>query len=223
MNQIIHGDCIEKMKQIEENSIDLIITDPPYNISRKTNFHTMKWHRGTSMDYWEWDKWFDICSYLKEFPRILKKWWNVVIFNDWKNLWDIAKKMQELWIEPKRCLVLNKSNPAPFNRDRLFVNDVEFAIWGTYKDKWTFNRELPLEKCIINTTVQSKKLHPTMKDLKIFEKLIKILSNKWDMVLDIFAWSWTTWVACQNTSRNYILIEKEKQYIDIINQRLLWN
>lgn len=123
-------------------------------------------------------------------------------------------------IEPKRCIVLSKSNPAPFNRDRLFVNDVEFAIWGTFGKGWKFNRQLPLEKCVIPTKVQSKKLHPTMKDLTVIEKLISLLSNKEDTLLDMFAGSGTTGVACKNLNRNFILIEKEPEYIEIINKRL---
>lgn len=112
------------------------------------------------MDFGEWDKGFDITGYIKLFPRILKENANVVIFNAWENLGEIAKVCREFNIAPKRCLVLSKSNPAPFNRDRMFVNDVEFAIWGVYNSKnkpskWTFNRENLLEKCVIPTTVQS--------------------------------------------------------------------
>lgn len=72
MNKVIQGDCLEVMKKIPDKSIDMILTDPPYNISRETNFHTLKGHRGTSMDYGEWDKGFDITTYIKELPRLLK-------------------------------------------------------------------------------------------------------------------------------------------------------
>jgi site-specific DNA-methyltransferase (adenine-specific) len=221
-NKIIHWDCIIEIEKLIEQwvMVDAIITDPPYNISRKTNFHTMKGHKRTSFDFWEWDKDFDLTSYIDKIPQILKEWGNVVIFNDWKNLWIIGKKMQEVWITPKRCLVINKSNPAPFNRDRMFVNGIECAIWWTYWGKWTFNREQPLEKCIIKSQVQNKKLHPTMKDLKVIEKLIRLLTNEWDLVLDCFAWSWTTWLAAKNLNRNFILIEKEKEYVDAIYKRL---
>jgi len=91
-NQIIQGDCIEIMKGIPDNYIDAVITDPPYNISRNTNFDTLKGHRGTSMDYGDWDKNFNITLWIKELPRILKSGANVVIFNCWENLGDIAKK-----------------------------------------------------------------------------------------------------------------------------------
>ena len=220
-NKIIQGDCLEVMKDIPDKSIDCIITDPPYNISRETNFHTLKQHRGTGMDFGEWDKDADILSYINEIPRILKDGANVLIFNCWENLGDIAKIMRKNNIEPKRCLVLSKSNPAPFNRDRLFVNDVEFALWGVFTNKkWTFNRQDKLQMCVIPTKVQQRKLHPTMKDINVIEKLVKILTNEGDTVLDLFAGSGTTGVACKNLNRNFILIEKEQEYIDIINKRL---
>jgi DNA modification methylase len=62
-------------------------------------------------------------------PNCLIENANVVIFNDWKNLGKIREECEKNNIFIKRCLVLNKSNPAPFNRDRMFVNDVEFALW----------------------------------------------------------------------------------------------
>ena len=219
--ELIKGNCLEEMKNISDKSIDMILIDPPYNISRKTNFHTMHGHRGTSMDYGEWDKGFDIIGYISSFPRILKDGANLVIFSAWKNCGDIAKEMEKNGIIPKRCLVLNKSNPAPFNRERLFVNDVEFAVWGVYKKKWTFNRQSnKYERCIINTKVQTKKLHPTMKDLNVIEHLIKVLSNEGDVILDCFMGSGTTGVACKNLNRDFIGIELDEKYFNIAKQRI---
>ena len=65
-----------------------------------------------------------------------------------------------------------------------------------------------------------KRLHPTQKPVALFEYLIKTYTKEGDLVLDNCAGSGTTGVACKNTGRNYILIEKEKEYIDIINKRL---
>lgn len=225
-NKIYCGDCIELMKQIEDDSIDLIIADPPYNVSRENNFQTMGAASRIWMDFWEWDKGFNQEEWIGYLPRILKENANVIVFNDWKNLTNIQQTLAKNNITPKRCLVLNKSNPAPFNRDRMFVNDVEFAVWGVYNSKgkptkWIFNRENPVEKCVIDTTVQSSKLHPTMKDLKVIKYLVGLLSNEWDLVLDPFIWSWTTAVACKELSRNYIWFELDEWYVRIAEERLL--
>lgn len=150
-NKIILWDCIEFMKSgCLNNSVDLLLADPPYNVSRENNFQTMWSASRIWMDFWEWDKWFNQEEWINYLPPILKENANVVIFNDWKNLTQIKDAMIKNNITPKRCLVLNKSNPAPFNRDRMFVNDVEFAVWGIYNSKnkptkRTFNRKNPVE------------------------------------------------------------------------------
>lgn len=220
--RLINQDCIEGMQTIADNSIDLVITDPPYNISRKTNFNTLG---NRSMDFGTWDKDFELYKFIQELPRILKENSNVVVFNSWENLESLAVLLRENNIVVKRCLVLNKSNPAPFNRDRLFVNDVEFALWGVYNSKnkpvkCPFNRQDKYEKCVINTTVQSRKYHPTMKDINVVEKLLMILSNKGDTVLDPFSGSGTTAIACINNNRNFIGFELDKDYYDISVKRI---
>ena len=225
-NKIYCGDCIELMKQIENDSIDLIIADPPYNVSRENNFQTIVGAKRIWMDFGEWDDGFNQEEWIGYLPRILKENANVIVFNDWKNLTIIQKALAKNNITPKRCLVLNKSNPAPFNRDRMFVNDVEFAVWWVYNSKnkptkWTFNRKNPVEKCVIDTTVQSSKLHPTMKDLKVIKYLVGLLSNEWDLVLDPFIWSWTTAVACKELNRDYIWFEIDEWYVRVAEERLL--
>lgn len=83
--KLFNGDCMEKLNEIPDNSIDLLLTDPPYNISRDNNFDTMNGDR-QGMDFGEWDKDFDLTSYISLLPRILKENANVVIFNAWEIL-----------------------------------------------------------------------------------------------------------------------------------------
>ena len=178
------------------------------------------------MDCGEWDKDFDIVGWIEPISRVLKDNANVVIFNAWENLSSVKQACEKNHIMIKRCLVLNKSNPAPFNRDRMFVNDVEFALWGVYNSKnkpkkWTFNRENPVEKCVIDTTVQSSKFHPTMKDLKVISKLVRLLSNENDVVLDPFMGSGTTVVAAKQNERNGIGIDNELEYCELAMHRVL--
>lgn len=220
--QLLNKDCIQGIQELANNSIDCVIADPPYVVSRDTNFDTLG---GRSMDFGEWDSHFNMGCFVEELPRIVKENSNIVIFNNWKKLESLKRIMEDNHISVKRCLVLNKSNPAPFNRDRLFVNDVEFALWGVYNSKnkptkWTFNRQGKYEKCIINTTVQSKKYHPTMKDINVIEKLLMILSNKGDTILDPFSGSGTTAIACINNNRNFIGFELDKDYYDISLNRI---
>lgn len=67
---LMQGDCLERMKEIPDGSVDLVLTDPPYNIARKNNFHTMG---RQGIDFGEWDKGFDLFSYIDGLMRILNK------------------------------------------------------------------------------------------------------------------------------------------------------
>lgn len=223
MIKLYNGNCVEVMKNLT-TKVDAVITDPPYNISRKNNFASMNCVR-QGMDFGEWDKGFNITEFIPVASHVLKENGNFVIFNAWENLGGIKRTCEESNIYIKRCLVLSKSNPAPFNRDRMFVNDVEFALWGVKNSKgkptgWTFNRENAFEKCVIPCTVQPSKLHPTMKDLRVLEYLVKTLTNEGDTVLDCFMGSGTTGVACAKLNRSFVGIEIDKKYSDIAWDRI---
>lgn len=177
------------------------------------------------MDFGEWDKNFNITQFIPYASSVLKENGNFVIFNAWENLGDIKRVCEENHIYIKRCLVLSKSNPAPFNRDRMFVNDVEFALWGVKSSKgkptgWTFNRTNSLEKCVIPCTVQSSKLHPTMKSLAVMEYLVSTLTDKGDTVMDCFMGSGTTGAACKNLGRKFVGIEINPEYYKTAKNRI---
>ena len=217
-NELWHGDCLELMKNIPDNSVNMVLTDPPYNIARKNNFHTMG---RAGIDFGEWDKNADIFSYISEVFRVLNKNGSFVIFNSWKNLGDIARVAESHGFAVKDLLRLEKTNPMPRNRDRRYVTDYECAIWFTMPNaKWVFNRQdksyqRPKFVCSID-----KGLHPTQKSLKMMEELIKIHTNENDLVLDCFAGSGSTLVAAKNLNRQFIGIEKEENYYNIAKERL---
>jgi site-specific DNA-methyltransferase (adenine-specific) len=221
VNKSYHGDCLDILKTIPDNYINFVLTDPPYNIARANNFNTMG-RRG--IDFGEWDKGFDLFSYIKEVPRILSKNGSIVIFNDWKNVGDIARFCEGVGLEIKDMLRWEKSNPMPRNRDRRYITDYEVAVWCVNKGaKWTFNRQdekyqRPLFKGSL--TPQSERTeHTTQKPLYLMEELIKIHSNEGDIVLDMFAGSGTTGEACFRLGRKYIMIEKDDNYFKIIKER----
>ena len=220
MIKLYNGDCLEVMDDLIKQGIkvDAIITDPPYNISRKNNLKTLN---RSGIDFGKWDKDFDLFSYIDKVYKLLNKNGSFIVFNDWKNLGDISKYSENLGFTTKDMIRLEKSNPMPRNRDRRYVTDYECAIWFTMpKAKWVFNRQDSKYERPKFVASIDKGLHPTQKNLKLMEWLIKIHTNENQLVLDPFMGSGSTGVACKNLNRNFIGIELDEKYFKIAEKRI---
>lgn len=218
--KLIQGDCLEVMDKMIEKGIkvDAVITDPPYNIARDNNFSTMG---RAGIDFGEWDKNVDLFSYIDRVYKLLNKDGSFVVFNDWKNLGDISKYAEKLGFVTKDMIRLEKSNPMPRNRDRRYITDFECAIWFTMPNaKWIFNRQDEKYERPKFVGCIEKGLHPTQKNVKLMEWLIKIHTNEGNLILDPFAGSGTTLVASKNLNRKCIGIELDENYCEVTKQRL---
>jgi DNA (cytosine-5)-methyltransferase 1/site-specific DNA-methyltransferase (adenine-specific) len=126
----------------------------------------------------------------------------------------------------KDIIIWKKTNPMPRNIDRRYVQDTEFAVWAVKKNsKWIFNKpdsKPYLRSCYETPTVSGKERtsHPTQKSLKLMEEIIKIHTNKNDVILDPFMGSGSTGVAALKNDRKFIGIELEKEYFDITIKRI---
>lgn len=220
MVDLYKGDCLEVMDKLIADGVkvDAIITDPPYNIARDNNFNTMG---RAGIDFGEWDKGFDLFSYIDRAFKLLYKDGSIVIFNDWKNLGDIVKYAEGIGFICKDMIRLEKSNPMPRNRDRRYITDYECAVWLTMpKAKWVFNRQSETyERPKFVGSIESG-LHPTQKNTLLMEWLVKIHTNENQTVLDPFMGSGTTGVASINTNRNFIGIEMDDKYFEIAKERI---
>jgi len=221
---LIQGDCLKIMENLIEQgvTVDAIITDPPYNIARDNNFHTMG-RKG--IDFGEWDKDFDLFSWIDKGVQLLNKDGSMIIFNDWKNLGDICNYAESKGMIVKDMLRWEKSNPMPRNRDRRYITDYECAIWLVNKNaKWVFNRtdeKYQRPKFVGSLTPQNERTgHTTQKPVYLMEELIKIHTNQKDLVLDPFMGSGTTGIACKNLNRNFIGIELDDKYFKIAKERI---
>lgn len=223
--KVYNSDCIIGMQELQNETVDAIITDPPYNIARANNFKSMG---RAGIDFGEWDKGFNIVSWLPIAIDKIKKGGNIIIFTDWKSTTPIIEELEKNNCEVKDMIRVEKSNPMPRNRDRRFITDYEIAIWAVKKgNKWTFNRQLETyERPLIKTKVTPKsekidKGHPTQKNVETMEWIIERLSNERDVVLDPFMGSGTTGVACQNLNRRFIGYELDSGYYAMAKSRLL--
>lgn len=221
MIDLKQGDCLDLMKDIPDESVDAVITDPPYNISRENNFSSMG---RSGIDFGEWDKGFDQVSYLKEVFRVLKKGGTAVIFNSRDNIGLLNKYADEHNLLFKDVIYWVKSNPMPRNRDRRYVNSVENAVTIVKKGKkWTFNRQrLTYENGLFKYPIVSPKerIHPTQKPVQLMEDLVRIHSNESDVILDPFLGSGSTGVAAVNLNRDFIGYELDQDYFDTATKRI---
>jgi site-specific DNA-methyltransferase (adenine-specific) len=224
--RIVNEDAIKFMDLLISKQIkaDCIITDPPYNISKDNNFNTMG---RAGIDFGEWDKNFNLLSWIDKADSLLNKNGSMVIFNDWKNIGEIAKYCELKGFEIKDMLRWEKTNPMPRNRDRRYITDFEVMVWVVKKDsKWVFNRQDEnYQRCKFSggLTSKSEKInggHTTQKPVWLMEDLIKIHTNEGDMVFDPFMGSGTTGVACLNLNRNFIGCEIDENYFNMPVERL---
>jgi len=228
---IIQGDCYQEIENIESSSVDLIIIDPPYIISKDSNFKKisdstpkdMATKYNISIDFGSWDKKeLDWTFLFSQFIRVLKKSGTLIIFYDiWKSD-ELKKCADEVGLKQPRVCAWIKTNPVPINSKVNYLsNATEYFFTFVKGGKPTFHSEY--DNGFYHYPIchgKERYQHPTQKPLSLISELIKKHSNSGDMVLDCFAGTGTTGHACEILERDYILIEREQNYIDIINERL---
>lgn len=225
--QLLHGDCVNVMTGFIKDKIkvDAIITDPPYNISKDNNFYTMKNAKRHGINFGEWDKGFDLFSWLDVADKLLKDGGNIIIFNSFLNIGNIAQYLENKNYAVKDLIRWVKPNPMPRNMDSRFVSDYELAIWCVKgKSKWTFNNSTdsylrPEIKCPCPSG-KERLGHPTQKPVFLMEELVKIFTRRDDTVLDPFMGSGSTGIACIRQNRNFIGIELDETYYNMAYKRI---
>ena len=224
--QLQHKDCIEFLKELKPNSIDLVLIDPPYFISRSTGFQSCGINGverfKISYEFGEWDNQiFNLQETFNQCHRILKNSGTIICFYD---IWKIETLKN--WLESSnfkqlRYLEWIKTNPVPINsKINYLTNAREIALSATKKSKPTFNSQY--DNGIYNFPIchEKDRFHPTQKPLALIEELIKKHSDTNDIVLDCFAGSGTTAIACHNTNRNFIGCELDETYYNKATDRI---
>lgn len=222
--KLYQGDCLDIINNIEV--VDCIITDIPYNISKKNNFKTMKDRTGRNgIDFGEWDKGFEEEN-LIQFISLIKSGSSFILFHSFEQFGKLKEIFENNGLMLKDKLIWEKTNPMPRNRDRRYISNIEILSWYVKpKNKWTFNRQNgKYESSVLKYPSESgggfRRYHPTQKNLKMIEYLIKIHTNENDVVLDPFMGSGTTGVACMNLNRRFMGIELDESYFNIAKNRI---
>lgn len=230
-----NGNCINFLKFIESSTVDLILTDPPYNLGnfmhkRNTNLVKMRENQfayagwdNLSQDDWE----IEMDIFFKESSRVLKKSGTLLLFMSLIKIETIVKLAAKYKFYYKTTGIWHKTNPMPRNMNIHFVNSTEAWIYFVKDDtSGTFNNNGEVVHDFIETSLTTSKekkfgKHPTQKPTKIISHFIKHLSNENDVVLDPFMGSGTTGVCSRIMNRKFIGIELDKEYYELSKRRML--
>ena len=222
--KFIHGDCYKKLKKIKDQSIDLILTDPPYNLANySTGNIQASWRKTLNNDIADWDEDFlDIDFLQKEFLRIIKPTGNIFIFTAYNLLGEWHKVFDPIF-DTFQIMVWHKTNPPPKLRRAGFLNSCELicCMWNK-GHTWNFTTQKEMHNFIETPICMGKERlsHPTQKPVKVLKHILNIASNQGDLVLDPFMGVGSTGVACKEMERDFIGIELDKKYFDLAVNRV---
>ncbi|NQZ68672.1 MAG: site-specific DNA-methyltransferase, partial [Lentisphaeria bacterium] len=245
--KVIHQDAFETIKYIPDASVDLIITDPPYNMAK--TFNKSKFKKRSDGDYEDW-----LNIWIPELARILKDDGSIYICSEWQSSYAIHKVMNEHFIVRNRITwerekgrgaktnwknnsediwFATKSDDYVFNVDAVklkrrviapYRNDKgEAKDWDETEDgkfRLTFPSNLWTDISVPFWSMPENTEHPTQKPEKLVAKLILASSNEGQLVFDPFLGSGTTAVVAKKLKRNITAIELDERFACISLKRL---
>ena len=239
LNKIYNEDCLIGMQDIPDNSIDCIICDLPYNITKLS-----------------WDILIPFDKLWEQYNRIIKPTGNIVLFSSgmftykliesnikdfrYKLIWkkNVPTGMSSAKYRPMKyyeeiCVFGNsKATYNPIMKERVgigkacynydhYCGDSNHLQFNKQKKRYDPDFVQPSDVLEFNVVPnRNGKLHPTQKPVELVEYLIKTYSNEGDIILDNCMGSGTTAIAAINTNRNFIGFELDKNYFDIANERI---
>ena len=235
---ILQGDCMERLYEIEDKSIDTIFADPPYFLSN--GGISVQSGKQVCVDKGDWDKggtpehiyqfnkqWLSLCrSKLKDNGTI----W---VSGTHHNIFVVQRCLQELGYKILNVITWQKSDPPPSLSCKYFNFSTELVIWARKHEKKThkFNYETMKQ---LNGGSQMTDVwripavglwektcgkHPTQKALRLLYRIVLASTNEGDTILDPFAGSSTTGIAANLLGRKFIGIEQEKEFVDLSRRR----
>jgi modification methylase len=247
INKVMVGDCVEKMRLIPDESVDLVFADPPYNLQLSGAQLKRPDHSAVTAVLEDWDK-FDTTraydkftsAWMNEACRILKPDGAIWVIGSYHNIYRVGAVLQNTGFWMINDVIWRKSNPMPNFRGRRFTNAHEILIWAvkSRKSRYTFNYDsmkamnddvqmrsdwtLPLcnggER--IKDDENGQRAHPTQKPESLLARVLMATTNPGDLVLDPFFGSGTTGAVAKKLDRRFIGIEREETYVEIARKRL---
>ena len=237
-NKLYHADCLHVLKHLPDHSIDLLLQDPPYNITQN-----------------DWDEQIDLETLWQEWERVIKKNGAIIFTATQPFASHLILSNQEyfrydlIWHKPLGSGFLNAHKMPLRNHEHILVFYKELPIYNP--QKWTGTRKKGTKKANINgpnygdctletgysfdykdrypnsiITVSNgnrsdgKQFHPTQKPVELFQYLIRTYTNEHDLVFDGYGGGGTTAMACIQENRDYIVCEKDKTFFETMRKRI---
>lgn len=225
--KLFRENCLETMKKIPDNSVDLILTDPPYNIAKYSTGNIDLPNRSAlNNDIGSWDLTeLEPKDFIHDFKRIIKPTGNIFIFTSynmigkWHDIFDSE-------FDTFQFFIWHKTNPSPKIYKNGFLNSCEMiaCIWNK-GHTWNFTTQNEMHNfyespiCMGNERLKKPK-HPAQKPVKLLEHLIKISSNENDIVFDPFMGVASTAIAASNLNRKFAGCEIDEIYYNASINRI---
>ena len=203
MNIDLHNiDCIDFMKSMDDNSIDLTLTDIPYDVVNNYECGIREYNKGKADEIT-----FDLQTFIDETVRITKG--SIYVFCSTEQVSQIRGEYAKAGMSTRLC-IWEKNNPAPVHGDKFWLSSIECCVFAR-KSKATFNEHC--SSSVWRESVEKKiRHHPTPKPVKLLARIIKASTNPGDIVFDPCSGSGSTALASMATRRNFVGCELDVKF-----------
>jgi site-specific DNA-methyltransferase (adenine-specific)/modification methylase len=245
LNEVLQGDCVDILKTLPDQSVDLVFADPPYNLQLRKALLRPDQSLVEGVDD-AWDKFTGFSEYdlftsdwLRESRRVLKNTGAIWVIGSYHNIFRVGKTMMDLGFWILNDVVWHKTNPMPNFRGSRFTNATETLLWAKKsfdQPRYTFNYHamknlnggkqmqsvwrIPLCVGPERVKVNGKKAHSTQKPEALLYRVILASTNPDDIILDPFFGTGTTGAVAKKMKRHFIGIELEPEYVRIARERI---
>ena len=245
LGQILDGDCVEAMRRLPDNSVDLVFADPPYNLQLGGDLNRPDGsHVDAVTDHWDQFDSFKIYddfskAWLAECRRVLKPDGALWVIGSYHNIYRLGATLQDLGFWILNDIVWRKTNPMPNFRGTRFTNAHETLIWASqgekaryqfnYRAMKTLNDELQMRSdwtfpiCSGGERLKDDaghKAHPTQKPEALLYRVLLATTERGDVVLDPFFGTGTTGAIAKRLGREWIGCEREESYRKVARARI---
>lgn len=217
LNKIYNEDCLEGMKRIPDNSVDLVVTDPPYLVNYKTNYRKDKSHRFNNVILND-DNEQLIIDYINECYRIMKPNTAMYMFCSSSKV-DFFKQQLEKKFKIKNMIIWVKNNHTAGDLQASFGRKYEI-IFLVNKGRKKLEGKRITDVWFFDRVSGKKQMHQNQKPVDLLEQCINKHSVEGDVVFDGFIGGGSTAIACINTNRNYIGFELDEEYYKLADERI---